>query len=137
MRRVMVEIEYVLILLTMIFFHIIDDYYLQGILASLKQKEWWEKNAPDELYKNDYKMALFMHSFSWSFMIMLPLITYAYIIGLKLKIGLVFWYIINLITHAFVDDLKANKGKINLIQDQIIHLIQIAATWGVFALNII
>lgn len=133
----MVEIEYVLILLTMIFFHIIDDYYLQGILASLKQKEWWEKNAPDELYKNDYKMALFMHAFSWSFMIMLPLVVYAYISGLTLKIGNVFWYIINLAIHAYVDNLKANKGKINLIQDQLIHLIQIVVTWGVFILNFI
>ena len=28
-------------LLLMIFLHIIDDYKLQGILASMKQKNWW------------------------------------------------------------------------------------------------
>ena len=38
----------------MIFCHIVDDYYLQGKLASMKQKSWWEKNAPDRLYKYDY-----------------------------------------------------------------------------------
>lgn len=129
--------KYILILLSMVFCHIVDDYYLQGWLASAKQKKWWEKNALDELYKNDYKMALFMHAFSWSFMIMLPLVAYAYISGLTLKIGTVFWYIINLAIHSYVDNLKVNKGKINLIQDQIIHLIQIAVTWGVFVLNII
>lgn len=129
--------KYILILLSMIFCHIVDDYYLQGWLASAKQKKWWEKNAPDELYKNDYKMALFMHAFSWSFMIMLPLVVYAYIGGLTLKIGTVFWYIINLAIHAYVDNLKANKGKINLVQDQLIHLIQIVATWIIFMLNIV
>ena len=57
----------------MIFLHVVDDYYLQGILAQLKQKSWWEKNAPDPLYKNDYKVALVTHAFSWTFMIMLPI----------------------------------------------------------------
>ena len=61
----------ILLLLTMIFLHIVDDYYLQGWLASAKQKSWWEQNALDKLYKHDYIMALFMHSFSWAFMIML------------------------------------------------------------------
>lgn len=129
--------KYILILLSMVFFHIVDDYYLQGWLASAKQKKWWEKNTPDKLYKYDYIMALFMHAFSWSFMIMLPLVAYSCITGLTLKIGLVFWYIINLAIHAYVDNLKANKCKINLIQDQIIHLIQVAVTWAVFILNII
>lgn len=30
-----------MLILTMIFMHIIDDYCLQGILASMKQKSWW------------------------------------------------------------------------------------------------
>ena len=60
------------VFLWMIFFHIVDDYYLQGWLASAKQKSYWEQNAPDEMYKKDYIWALIMHSFSWAFMIMLP-----------------------------------------------------------------
>ena len=47
----------VLVLFAMLFCHIVDDYYLQGILASMKQKSWWEANAPVPLYKNDYKMS--------------------------------------------------------------------------------
>ena len=62
------------IFLIMLFMHIVDDYYLQGILAKMKQRSWWEENAPQEKYKHDYKVALFMHAFSWTFMIMLPLL---------------------------------------------------------------
>ena len=47
-----------LMLILMIFCHIVDDYYLQGWLASAKQKEWWNKNAPDPLYKNDYEFSI-------------------------------------------------------------------------------
>ena len=113
--------ENIIILLLMIFLHIIDDYYLQGILASMKQKLWWQKNNPQKMYKYDYLMALFMHSFSWSFMIMLPsIITKSFI----------WWiFLINLIMHFIVDHLKANLLKINLITDQAIHILQIILTW--------
>ena len=117
----------IFILITMIFCHIIDDYYLQGWLASGKQKSWWDKNAPNQLYKNDYLMALFCHSFSWSFMIQLPVLIYSFYT--HLFIWNIILFIINLIIHAFVDNLKANKLKINLIQDQTIHFIQIIITW--------
>ena len=57
----------------MIFCHIVDDYKLQGILASMKQKDWWvEQIGFTKLYKYDYIVALLVHSFSWSFMILLP-----------------------------------------------------------------
>lgn len=59
------------LLLGMLFLHLVDDYYLQGWLASAKQKSWWEKNSPDKLYSHDYIMALCEHAFSWTFMIML------------------------------------------------------------------
>jgi hypothetical protein len=110
--------------------HIVDDYYLQGILASMKQKSWWQKNAPDKKYRFDYLVALFMHSFSWTFMIMLPIT-----ISLHFNIG--WWviaYIVNMIIHTFVDNLKANKFKINLVIDQSIHIVQIVVTWLVFVL---
>jgi len=117
----------IFILISMIFCHIIDDYYLQGWLASAKQKSWWIQNASNDLYKNDYLMALFCHSFSWSFMIQLPILIYSFYT--HLFIWSIILFIINLIIHAFIDNLKANKLKINLIQDQIIHFIQIIITW--------
>lgn len=117
------------ILLSMVFCHIVDDYYLQGILASMKQKSWWDKNAPDKMYKYDYIVALLMHSFSWSFMVMLPIIVYILIYNLNIHVILIVIYIINTVIHSIVDDLKANKLKINLIVDQSIHLMQILLTW--------
>ena len=114
------------ILLAMIFCHIVDDYYLQGKLASMKQKSWWEKNAPDRLYKYDYIVALAMHSFSWAFMTMLPVA-----VSQEFQIGSIFMVIliINTVVHAIVDDLKANKRKINLITDQLVHVCQIIITF--------
>lgn len=121
------------LLIFMIFAHITDDYYLQGWLASAKTKNWWEKNAPDKLYSKDYIMALFCHSLSWSIMVFLPILIYS----LYNQIDLDWFYLvlpINLIIHAIIDDLKANKFKINLIIDQSIHFIQIAITWVIFVL---
>ena len=124
-----ITLEYAIVLLfVMLFCHIVDDYYLQGWLASAKQKKWWEKNSPDELYKHDYIMALAEHAFSWSFMIHLPVVITFIILGTQLH-RVFISYIVNWLIHMFVDNLKANWLKINLIQDQIIHFIQIIITW--------
>lgn len=118
------QISKLFILFMMIFAHIVDDYYLQGILAKMKQKSWWEKNAPGELYKYDYIVALFMHAFSWSFMINLPtlLVSNDYIL-------MCFYIVFNTLVHAWIDNGKANRHEINLITDQSCHLIQIVNLW--------
>ena len=118
-------INNVFIILCMIFCHVIADYNLQGWLASAQQKSYWEKHAPDEMYKHDYICALVMHSFSWTFMIMLPLM---YAVDFKVDSFLLFLFVINILMHAIVDDLKANDKCINLWQDQLIHMCQIAMT---------
>lgn len=118
------------VLLSMIFCHIIDDYYLQGILASMKQKNWWQKNAPDHLYRHDYNMALVMHAMSWSFMIMLPLALYYHF---ETPYGMVL-FLLNTCVHDVVDDMKANKKRINLVIDQLIHIVQIFVTWAIVML---
>lgn len=120
----------IFVLLSMIFLHIIDDFKLQqGVLANLKQKQWWkEQREYKDLYKYDYIPALIEHSFSWSFMIMLP-------IAIFLKFDIDWWviaYVVNMAIHAFVDNLKANAFKINLVTDQAIHVAQIVITWVVF-----
>ena len=116
-----------IILVSMVFCHIVDDYYLQGWLASSKQKSYWEQNAPEKLYKYDYVAALFMHSFSWTFMVMLVPTVYDVILFGGTWYSLLF--VGNVLIHMFVDDLKANKKKINLIQDQSIHMLQVIWTW--------
>ena len=117
------------VLILMIFCHIVDDYYLQGWLASAKQKQWWKDNAPDKLYRFDYVWALLMHSFSWSFMVMLPIA-----ISQGFDINWVFglMLVINTAVHAFVDNLKANVKVINLWVDQSIHMLQIIYTFWLF-----
>lgn len=121
----------VLVLFIMIFLHIVDDFYLQGILAKLKQRSWWEENYPNPMYRNDYKVALVVHAFSWTFMIMLPLMVIMvltkYFTYLNKYIGL---FEINIIMHVFIDHLKANVKKISLLTDQLLHLVQIITTFG-------
>lgn len=116
-----------MILLTMFFLHIVDDYYLQGILAQMKQKKFWEENAPEDKYKHDYIWALIMHAFSWAFMVMLPL----FFVSTMPMFVIYLVFIANIGVHAYVDDLKANKFKINLWEDQLIHLAQIVITVGI------
>lgn len=114
------------VLALMIFIHIIDDFCIQGVMASMKQKSWWQEHpiGSNPKYKNDYIVALFAHAFSWSFMIMIPILIW----------GRWEWPILiaNMLTHAVIDNAKANKFQINLIQDQTYHLIQIIATWLIF-----
>lgn len=117
------------ILLLMILCHIIDDFVLQPIcLSNLKQKEWWIRHVNGKkylLYKHDYKMALLIHSMSWSVMILLPIM----LLTQTPQILLLTAFLVNTLIHYTIDDLKANKGSINLITDQGIHLAQVLLTW--------
>lgn len=123
----------ILLLIFMLFFHIIDDYYLQGILSSMKQKSWWKQHADNPLYKKDYVMALIEHAFSWTVMINIPTIMYSYIRNIYINpIIFIVLFILNWVIHAMTDSAKANLYKINLIQDQCIHIIQIVLTWFIF-----
>lgn len=122
----------IFVILWMIFFHIIDDYCLQvGWLSAGKQKSYWKENAPDEIYKYDYIWALIMHSFSWTFMIMLPI---AYILQFNVGLAFVVIFIANVAVHAITDNEKANRKTINLWADQLMHILQIALT-AVFLLR--
>lgn len=118
-----------IVLALMIFMHSLADYNVQGCLAKLKQKKYWEESIHESMfkkYKYDYIMALFMHSYVWSVMISIPLLMH--IINKNIMLILVVFNV-NIIIHMCVDDLKANRYKINLIQDQLLHLLQIFVTW--------
>ena len=109
----------------MLFMHVLDDYTLQGCLGNLKQRQFWKDHAPDRMYRFDYIVALVMHAVSWSFCIMLPLAVYA---GFSCHAAFLGMFFGNVCVHAAVDDLKANRHKINLITDQAIHIAQIFLT---------
>ena len=97
---------------------------LMHMLADGKQKGWWEKvtkDMPDKArYRNDWAAAMACHALYWSLMICLPFISSWMFLWLVLA---------NAVIHFVVDDLKANRHRINLIQDQTAHLVQIVATW--------
>ena len=118
---------FIKIVLFMILFHIIDDFVLQPIsLSNLKQKKWWEKQEGySDKYKDDYKVALAIHSISWSIMIHIPLVIMFPSLG---QLALLISFIVNAVIHYFIDDLKANKLKINLFEDQMVHFWQICTT---------
>lgn len=129
------------ILLFMVFLHIVADFNLQGILSSLKQKRFWNKEniakecseiSPakafilEHKYRSDYLVALFVHSFMWIFIVMLPI---ALKMNFKINIIFILLFILHLIIHMLTDNLKANKLKISLLEDQLIHFIQIISIW--------
>lgn len=131
------------LLLLMIFLHIVDDFHLQGILAQMKQKSWWidqinamtfpnydsqeeGREAARKQYKHDWIPALIIHSFSWTFMIMLPI---AWYMNFQINLGFILVLMINVKLHALVDHAKANRRVINLVEDQAIHLFQVFMTW--------
>lgn len=118
---------FIKILLFMILLHIIDDFVLQPIsLSNLKQKKWWKKQEGySDKYKDDYKVALAIHSISWSIMIHIPLVIVFPSLG---QLALLISFIVNAVIHYYIDDLKANKLKINLFEDQIVHFWQICTT---------
>lgn len=125
------------VLLLMFLFDIIDDFVLQPIcLSKLKQKRYWieecEKNNLDiSKYDKDYVTALMMHGLSWSIMIHVPLM---FLGGIRDDFFLWLSVLFNAVIHAIIDNLKANKLKINLDVDQCLHVLQIVITWIVLSL---
>ena len=115
--------DYWVVLFTMIFLHIVDDFKHQDILAEMKEKKWWEKlDGYSDYYRYDYIVALIVHSFSWTFVVMLPLLILS---SFEINWGLALMFIIHAVTHSMTDDLKANQRRINLVIDQFVHLLQI------------
>ena len=122
------------VLVFMILCHIIADYSLQGWLASAKQEDWWKKQEGyNDFYKNDYKMALFMHSLEWSIMIHLPIIVFY---NFQVTIVILISILGNCYLHYLIDDLKGNLKVFNLVIDQIFHMIQVILFWAIFCIII-
>lgn len=124
--------------------HIFADFNLQGLLANFKQKDWWIKECLPTRnylkYKYDYVISGIIHAFFWSCFTFLPILYFTLYdvfdrivvpfindipIFVLAIIGII---IVNTVIHYFIDNLKANKRKINLWQDQLIHFAQIGLT---------
>lgn len=118
---------YVIVLILMLLAHFFADFHLQGILSDMKQEQWWKKQEGyDSKYKYDYVAALAIHSAEWTLWMMMPLMLLPHIdLGIFLLLAA-----LNMVVHSLTDNSKANYKDINLIQDQIIHLTQIAFTYA-------
>lgn len=85
-------------------------------------------------YRNDHAMVLFLHGLEWSLLMMLPIIIYD---GWNAS-GILFAVMIgNALIHAYIDDLKCNRMRITLTEDQMMHLVQVAVTFMIFAEGLI
>lgn len=128
----------IFILFLMLLMHYIEDFHLQGCLANLKQKKWWGEQMTNNdihshyalehsIYKNDYKMSLFAHSIENALFVMLPMIVDMLISEFthcmqNTWILFIPSTILICVSHYLIDDSKANKMEINLVQDQLYHL---------------
>lgn len=129
-----------LLLIAMIWCHLDNDFRKQGILASMKQKSWWEQQEGyNDTYEFDYIAALWTHAIWWGIELHIPVIAYIWYKGqlTPTHIGLlVFVMAVQIATHKIIDDAKANLKLINLVIDQSLHVFQIFVSF-VYALIIV
>ena len=125
--------EMLKLVLLVLLLHFYSDFNLQigAKLDGMKQKIWWrrqfKKLKMDEVdakhYGYDFKCALLIHAFVWSILTFAPLIYFT-----KSVAGILVMVAANALIHAKIDDVKANEYLPNLIEDQVMHIVQIAGT---------
>lgn len=119
---------YVIVLILMLLAHFFADFHLQGILADMKQEQQWKRQEGyNSKYKYDYLAALAIHSAEWTLWVMMPPLFFLPHIDLGIFLLLA---ALNMVVHSLTDNSKANYKDISLVQDQIIHLAQIAFTYA-------
>ena len=120
-----------------ILLHFVADYTLQGCLSNLKQRKWWVDYFNNQIfslrvvhsrkYRHDYICGLVCHALYWTLVTFAPLLWIA-----KGVTALALIVLGNTLFHAVVDHMKCNCYKINLWQDQVLHLAQIVVTYVIF-----
>lgn len=133
------------IFITMVLLHILEDFHLQGILANMKQKSWWQSECiklgityDSSKYRHDHTISLIIHALENSIFITLPLIadglatTFTTIPNNSFFIGWAFIIFANTVVHAIIDDFKCNSKGINLVVDQILHFIFIILFFSLY-----
>ena len=122
---------YMIVLILMLLAHFFTDFHLQGILADMKQEQWWKRQERyNSKNKYDYVAALVIHSAEWTLWMMIPLLLLPHLdLGMFLLLAA-----LNIVVHSLTDNSKANYRDISLVQDQVIHLAQIAFTYAVLVL---
>lgn len=114
------------VLTLMVFCHIMNDYCLQTLLISLKQRLQWTKGEFSGSYKNGYASTLLTRGFSWAFIIMFPVVVFY-----RFNMPLTFYILLitNCLIYAYIDDLEAGKHKISTTTNQSLHITQLVITF--------
>lgn len=116
---------YIHLLLSMFMGHVIGDSVFQTSSISLKKREsYWKSYGNYKRYF--YIFYLLVHSFIWSSTIHISLLI---ILGVKYFNKILISYIVNILLHSIIDDMKANRKLFNLIVDQFLHSLQILLTF--------
>ena len=112
--------EWYLLLPLMILCHIIEDFHIQGVMGDMKQASFW--NPYGEKYADDWKPVIILHGMEWAMLTSMPCLVMSWF-------DVPMWFVLVIVAmgllHAYIDHLKANEGKINLITDQTLHMSQI------------
>lgn len=124
-----VTYNYFTLYITMLFFHIMADYNLQGILGQMKTVRFWKDLKEQEskrqdgfkISKKDWLMPMIEHCFMWSFIVHMPIMIFYTVDPIVISTSI----FINTCFHFLIDSLKANINDINLTADQIFHMIQL------------
>lgn len=126
-----------LILFTMIFLHIVGEFYLQGMLAKMKKKRWWYRHEPEDGGRYNHIAALIIHGYSWSFIVHLP---FTGLIVLCDMFDCMAVLSLSLLSHAVLHALLANDrinhDFLDFADEQACHVAQVFIVWvtAVFAL---
>ena len=125
-----------ILFVVMLVLHLLADFTLQGWFANGKHRVWWEQQCAKQgvdfsKYRYDYICALVSHSFFWAAVTFLPMIVMT---NWPYDWLAVVFLTVQVIVHAVVDDLKANKFKLNLVQDQLVHVLQVAVAAAIYGL---
>ena len=142
----------IVLFLLMLLAHIVEDFHLQGKMADMKQKQWWhnqifanvrgitDADARDRELKEglrkygyDYIPVLILHGFEWAICVSIPVMFYT---GFELSSDYIFMLVLMALVHSAVDHLKCNKLRINLVQDQIVHIAQVIVLWAIAVLQL-
>lgn len=115
------------VIVYMLFAHLLADYTLQGWLSNGKRMDWWRgqikeligKDLTKTKYRYDYIAALICHALYWSIFVCAPFYTSKWFLAAIL---------LNTVGHATIDHFKCNRFTLNLIEDQLLHLLQMAIT---------
>ena len=108
--------------------HFFADFNLQigAGLDKFKQKRWWDEQIKEhkplipEVYDNDYKVALLCHSLYWALLVSLPFAIAGHG-GMWLATSAYQSF-----CHYGIDNAKANHMTFNLVEDQILHIVQLS-----------